>query len=99
MSRFREVYTSRHVLLPIVHVTDLAQALRNVRIAQDAGTDGAFLISHGVVADDQLLAIYDKVRAATAGFWLGVNCLGTHPLKLFAKIGDRVPGVWVDDAL
>lgn len=99
MSHFREVFTSRHVVLPIVHVTDLAQALRNVQVAQDAGADGAFLISYGVVGDDALLKIYDRVRAATAGFWLGINCLGTHPLRLFATLGDRVPGVWVDDAL
>jgi uncharacterized protein len=99
MSRFREVFTSRHVLLAVIHVTDLAGAVRNARVARDAGMDGAFLISHGAVTDDALIGIAEKVRRATSGFWIGVNCLSTHPLGLFAKIGDRVPGVWADDAL
>ena len=99
MSRFREVFSTPHVVLPIVHVSNRDQAARNVRIARDAGANGAFLISHGDVSDSDLFDIYLRIAEENAGFWLGVNCLGWGADELFARAADRVAGVWMDDAL
>ena len=99
MSRFREVFSTPHVVLPIVHVSNRDQAARNVRIARDAGANGAFLISHGDVSDGDLFDIYLRIAEENAGFWLGVNCLGWGADELFARAADRVAGVWMDDAL
>jgi hypothetical protein len=98
MSRFRDVFTRRHVVLPVLHVVGAEQAARNVGIAHDAGVDGVFLISHGRVTDDELLRIHHEVASAFPEFWLGVNCLSWTPEDTFARVGDRVAGVWVDDA-
>ena len=99
MDRFRQVFSTPHVVLPIVHVTNHDQAGRNVQIARDAGTNGAFLISHGSVADAELFDIYLRIAEENAGFWLGVNCLGWGSEEFFTRARDRVAGVWIDDAL
>ena len=76
MSRFREVFSTPHVVLPIVHVGTHDQAARNVRIARDAGADGAFLISPGNVSDDDSSHyIYEAAVEAVYGksIWQWVN--------------------------
>ena len=99
MSRFREIFSTRHVVLPIVHVSNHDQAARNVQIARDAGANGACLISHGSVSDSDLFDIYLRIADEHAGFWLGVNCLGWGAEELFTRAKDLVAGVWIDDAL
>ena len=99
MSRFREVFSTAHVVLPIVHVSTHDQAARNVQIARDAGANGAFLISHGSVSDSDLLDIYLRIADENKGFWLGVNCLGWGAEELFTRAAGRVAGAWIDDAL
>jgi uncharacterized protein len=68
-------------------------------VAREAGADGAFLISHGRVGDDELLEIHASLSAAVPGFWLGVNCLGLSAEEVFRRAGPGVGGVWIDDAL
>src|SRR5262249_51136918 len=99
MSRFRAVFSNRHVVLPVIHVVGHEQALRNANVARDGGADGAFLISHGRVSDDELLEIHQAVAAAMGGWWLGVNCLSFSVEEPFRRVGGRVAGVWIDDAL
>lgn len=98
MDRFRRVFSQRHVLLPVVHVTELEQALRNAQIARDAGADGVFLINHGMT-DDELLWIHAQVVTVFPEWWVGVNCLGLSPQEVFTHVACKVAGVWVDNAL
>src|SRR5438094_7082892 len=99
MSRFRAVFANRHVVLPVIHVTDPEQAARNPRLARDNGADGAFLISHGRVSDDELLTIHAAVAADVGEWFVGVNCLSLSVEETFRRMGGRVAGVWIDDAL
>lgn len=98
MNRFRDTFSNRHVVLPVIHVSTRDQVCRNVGIARDAGADGAFLISHGKVSDSELLAIYCEVVASIPDYWLGINCLGWGAEELFTQVGQRAAGVWIDDA-
>lgn len=98
MSRFRDTFASRHVVLPIIHVRDKSQARRNLLLARDAAADGAFLISHGQVSDADLLAIHRELTAEVPGFWVGINCLGLSVEEVFTRAKDAA-GVWTDDAL
>jgi predicted TIM-barrel enzyme len=98
MSRFRDAFSNRHVILPIIHVVSPEQALANARIARDAQADGCFLISHGRVSDGELLDIHQRVVDATR-WWVGINCLSMGVTEVFERVGDRVAGVQVDDAL
>lgn len=97
MNRFRQVFSNRHAILPVIHVESLEQALRNTKIARDAGSDGVFLINHGM-ADEALLAVHDAVADAHPGWWVGVNCLGLSPEQVFAVVSPKVGGVWIDNA-
>lgn len=97
MNVFREAFPIRHALFPVIHVTSREQALLNTRIARDAGTDGVFLIDHGM-AEENLLAIHDAVADAHPGWWVGVNCLELPPEQVFATISAKVTGVWADNA-
>ena len=98
MSRFRHVFSTRHVVLPVVHVESVDQALRNAQVARDAGANGAFLINHGM-PDEELLAIHERVAAAHPDWWIGVNCLGLAPVQVFAAVSAQVGGVWADNAM
>ena len=44
MSKFKEVFQNKHVILHVVHVENEKQAIYNTRIAKDSGCDGVFLI-------------------------------------------------------
>jgi len=95
--RDRSIFRHRHVVLPVIHVVDEAQALRNAAIARDAHADGVFLINHGM-RWDELLRIHAIVDRAFPSWWVGVNCLEIQPAEVFARISSGVAGVWVDDA-
>ena len=98
MSRLSEVFSHKHVVLPVIHVASTDQALRNTRIARDACADGVFLINQGTLAEE-LLSIHQEVVIAFPEWWVGVNCMGVETSDVFGLLGDGVSGVWVDNAL
>lgn len=97
MTNFRDVFTSNHVLLPVIHVESETQALHNALIARESGCDGVFLINHGM-QPEQLLDIFAAVCAIHADWWIGVNCLGLLPDDVFRAAPPEVAGIWVDNA-
>lgn len=98
MSNFRKIFSNRHTILPVIHVDNEGQALRNAKIARSAGADGVFLINHGM-SHRELLQIHRTVFAEHSDWWVGVNCLDLSPGEVFQKIDDFVAGVWVDNAM
>jgi hypothetical protein len=66
---FRGRFRHPHVVLPVIHVTEEAQALRNAKLAYEAGPDGVFLINHDVTWTE-LLAIHASVAATFPDWWL-----------------------------
>ncbi len=97
MTRFGQVFRRPPAVLPVIHVEELDQALRNAQIAREAGCDGIFLINHGGSCAD-LLTIHGAVQAEFPDWWIGVNCLDMSPWQVFEVIDRRVAGVWVDNA-
>ncbi|MDP6945113.1 MAG: BtpA/SgcQ family protein [Myxococcota bacterium] len=93
----KRTFTNRHVVLPVVHVEDTEQALRNADIVVEAGCDGFFLIHH---AQDHsvLLDVYRAVRAVHPTAWIGLNCLDLLAEEVFAAVDPDVDGIWMDDA-
>jgi hypothetical protein len=96
---FRTVFKNRHVVLPVVHVLNVSQAVRNAKLAIDAGADGVFLINHSITTS-HLIKCWRAAVEAT-GAWIGLNLLGVHPKVLFGDpdLPRGVPGIWVDNAL
>jgi hypothetical protein len=100
MEKFRKVFGSKRVVLPVIHVRDLKQAISNVEVARDAGADGVFLINHEISCKS-LLDIYQMVAGKFPVFWIGINLLGMGPFRVFDTIygkGLRIQGVWTDNA-
>lgn len=96
--RFRSVFTAPHVVLPVIHVVSTDQALRNAGIAREAGSDGVFLINHGIDSGS-LLRIHQEVAAAFPNWWIGVNCLDLQPEQVLSCVSQTVSGIWTDNAL
>ena len=98
MNRFRQTFANRHIILPVVHVAEPEQALRNAEIARRQGCDGVFLIRHEI-DNAELLRIHHQLHGAFPDWWIGVNCLDLSPSNVFDAITDEVAGVWVDNAM
>ena len=90
-------------VLPVVHVLDKEQAIRNVRIAIQEGAQGVFLINHDF-HHNQLVPIIRSVRETFLYVWLGVNFLGVSGSQAFPILGDlasqgvAVDAYWADNA-
>ncbi len=96
MGSFKETFKSRHTFLPVIHVTDIDQALRNTKIAMDSGADGVFLINHHM-RWQRLLRIYAEVRRKVPATWIGLNCLDLGQAAISFVPADTA-GIWVDNA-
>jgi len=83
--------------LPVVHVLDLEQTMRQLKIAFSSNADGVFLIGHGIEYNE-LFDIYSQVRDIYPLKWIGLNCLDLEPLEMFLRIPPGVNGIWVDNA-
>ena len=101
---FRKLFKSvGPAVLPVIHVTDNAQAVRNVRILVEEGAPGCFLINHdfGVAP---FLPIIAHVRQLFPALWMGVNFLAVTGRDAFPVLGRlkaegvTVDGYWADDA-
>ena len=95
-SRYRQVFPGRHTVLPVIHV-DAPDKL-SVTCESLVRPGGWRLpINHGM-ADEALLDIHGAVADAHPDWWIGVNCLGLSPARVFAAVSPKVGGVWTDNA-
>jgi uncharacterized protein len=90
-------------VLPVIHVTDNEQAVRNVRVLVEEGAPGCFLINHDFGVE-RFLPIIAHVRAMFPALWMGVNFLAVTGKDAFPVLGQlkrdgvAVDGYWADDA-
>lgn len=101
---FRKLFKSvGPAVLPVIHVTDNAQAERNVRVLVEEGAPGCFLINHDFDVD-RFLPIIAHVRSRFPALWMGVNFLAVTGKLAFPVLGKLmsegipVDGYWADDA-
>lgn len=91
------------VVLPVVHVLDVAQAEKNLRIAISEGAAGAFLINHDFPLEP-FLPMVREIRALFPNLWLGVNFLAVTGRDAFPVLGAlqaegfQLDAYWADDA-
>jgi len=101
---FRKSFISAGpAILPVIHVLDAAQAVRNVAVVLGEGAQGVFLINHDFPHMD-LVPIIEQVREQFPSLWLGVNFLGVTGAQAFPVLGElaargvMVDAYWADDA-
>ena len=91
------------VILPVIHVVDEKQVVRNVRIAIEQGAPGVFLINHDFGVEE-FLPVIRATRERFPALWLGVNFLGVPAFNAIPVLSDLaddgcvVDGYWADDA-
>lgn len=91
------------VVTPVIHVTDIDQVFRNIRLALDEGAHGIFLINHDF-GIPPFLPIVRQTREAFPDLWLGVNFLAVTGRDAFPILGEleaegcRIEAYWADDA-
>ena len=95
MTLYKNMFTDRHTVFPVIHVESLEQAKRNVAIARDAGANGVFLING---PSEWLLEIHAAISELHPNWWVGINCLGNRPDEVYEMVSDKVAGVWADNA-
>ena len=101
---FRRLFkTAGPAVLPVIHVRDAAQAVRNAAVAIEAGAQGVFLINHDFPREE-LVPILGEVRARFPSLWLGVNFLAVTGRDAFPVLGRlqaegvEIDAYWADDA-
>lgn len=86
-------------VLPVIHcdggTLGATMAIRNVRLAQEEGAHGIFLINHGMWPED-LLDLAANVVGREPALWVGVNCLGWDVDEVADNLPEGVKGVWSD---
>ena len=96
---FFSIFRKSNAFLPVIHVTDDRQALRNANIAAENGADGIFLICHEDDAEgSKLLFAYDCVRRAHQNWWIGLNFLSTELEAVIDLLPADASGYWSDTA-
>lgn len=98
MPNFKEVFSNKHVILPVIHVETKEQTLKNAEIAKEAGVDGVFLISMKGMSHQDLLKMHKMVKKEFATWWVGVNYLDLPAICVFENLNNKVNGVWADNA-
>ena len=98
MNTYRQVFHTRHTVLPVIHSESLDQTLRNAEMAYTARCPGVFLINHEMGYRD-LLIIHQAVCRRFPKWWVGVNCLDLSPTEVFQRVSQEVAGIWVDNSL
>lgn len=99
MQLFNRIFSHQRVILPVIHVKNIGQMLRNATIAREQGCDGVFLINHGNMSYADLMDAHHILYQEFSDWWIGVNCLDLRPTEVFGKISQEVSGVWVDNAM
>lgn len=99
MSHYRTLFNKKHTLFVVIHVEDSKGALENVKIAQDVGADGIFLIDH-ITSDNPsaLTRMFKYIKEQYPKFPIGLNYLGLTPSEAFHEMPKDASFLWTDDA-
>ncbi len=83
-------------LLPVIHCQTWNQTRENIRRANEAGADGAFLINHKI--PHQFLSILaERAVKEFPGFPIGLNYLDLDPILALAAMPDGITALWTDE--
>lgn len=95
--------TSGPAVLPVIHVQNVAQISRNIKMCVREGAQGVFVINHDFDVDT-FMPMLRETRQRFPDLWLGVNFLAVTGLKAFPRLSALVDedcsidAYWADDA-
>ena len=83
--------------MPVIHVLNEEQILRNISLAKSNEADGVFLINHGSMSWETHVDLYSKSVQTYPDFWIGINCLDLSTHEVFSKVPNTIDGIWADN--
>lgn len=83
-------------LIPVIHVINTEQAMRNIQLCVDNGIDMVFLISHGKMNYLRLIELADEVRYRFKHLWIGLNMLDLTTREALSLTIDTIDALWCD---
>ena len=90
------------VLIPVIHVADEEQVLKNIEICFNYDIKQVFLINHSSnINYHQLLNIGKSVKSKYPTLWLGMNFLDLNGASVFSFLKDSkdyINGIWIDNS-
>lgn len=90
------------MFLPVIHVEEKVNTLKNVAIALEAKVDGIFLISHGHYTYMELMKLGSEIKVIYPELWIGYNFLGVSLVNIFPLLGALhfyPDGIWIDNSM
>ena len=100
VNRIAEVFGTTHVLLPVMHPVGRHEALDAVRVAHGLGVKGVFLVDQGM-HERGVVKLVRELRERYPQLWIGINLISRSPteaLEIMLDAGDRIDGLWSDNA-
>lgn len=85
-------------IIPVIHVLNNNQVIKNVQTVIKCGLDAVFLINHNV-SITELLNSAKKVKEQFPNIWVGVNLLGMDIENAVTYDLDYLDGLWCDQTM
>lgn len=85
------------IFLPVIHVANEDQGIKQTSLSLLNGADGVFLINHSIPYFE-LFWIYRKIRNLFPKSWIGINCLDLDPIQVIKRMPKDIDGLWVDNS-
>lgn len=101
VNNYNKIYSRfnrKKILLPVIHVENVAQTLANAKILNDNHVLGCWIINHSCT--DKVFAVaYKEIKYKYPELWVGINYLGYQlaPINFCVKYAIKPDGFWFDN--
>jgi hypothetical protein len=85
-------------LIPVIHVLDLEQVMKNIYTCKLYGIKKFFLIGHQV-EDKEVLEIANFIKQQYPDLWIGINLLGTPLQERIEMDINPIDAMWFDETI
>lgn len=93
---FFKTFAKSPVIMPVIHVENPAQALKNAAVARGGGADGIWLIDHHGRPPKFLNSCFADIHSRYPELWVGLNYLNVDPENAFRHLPREIQGYWCD---
>ena len=92
------VFNRHKILLPVVHVVNITQTLKNVSILHEENVKGCWLINHSC-SDEVFANAFNLIKYQIPDFWIGINYLGSpfDPINFCVEYNIKPNAFWFDN--
>jgi hypothetical protein len=83
-------------IIPVIHVINYEQVIKNLVTCKSLGIKKVFLISH-MSANEQLIVMAKEIKFLMPDMWIGINLLGVPTIDVLTNPElDKLDAIWAD---